>query len=119
MVNFTDKYLDILNNIEHGLKVIYEFNEELTDIKMVFALDNAIIAIKKEYGYARNEKVIEDLDTKNVIDHCVVLGKERIDETKQITLKDYVKCLEKVKKSVKLHSSDGRRGYYEFVRNYV
>ena len=119
MAQFTEKYLEILNNNELGLKEEYEFNEALSDNKLIFALENAIIAIKKEFGYARNEKIVVDDDTKTVIDHCVIIGKYRISKSNEINLKDYVKCLEQIKKSVKRHSQDGRRGYYDFVKNYV
>lgn len=119
MTNFTEKYLNILEKIELGLKAEYETNPNLTDVKLVFALENAIIAIKKEFGYARYDKIVEDNDTKAIIEHCVLVGKERINDTKDITLKNYVKCLERIIKSVNRYSQDGRRGYYEFVSNYL
>lgn len=37
MNSFTEDYLDVLENIEFGLKNEYEINEELNDVKLVFA----------------------------------------------------------------------------------
>ncbi|MBI9032143.1 hypothetical protein JEZ13_09115 [bacterium] len=119
MAEFIDRYLDVLQNIEFGLKEEYENNKNLNDVKLIFALENAIIAIKKEFGYARNDKIVEDNDTNGVIYHCVQVGLERINNIKDISLKDYVKCIERVKKSVMRHSQSGRRGYYDFIKNYV
>ena len=59
-----DEHLDVCQNIEVGLKEEYENNENLTDIKTIFALENAKIAIKQEFGFAKNEKVSIDDDTK-------------------------------------------------------
>lgn len=47
-----DEHLDVCQNIEVGLKEEYENNNKLTDIKTIFALENAKIAIKREFGFA-------------------------------------------------------------------
>lgn len=62
---------------------------------------------------------MEDKDTKGPIELYVSIGKERINETKDLTLKEYVKCIEQIIKSVKRHADHGRRGYYEFIKDYV
>ena len=92
---------------------------ELTDIKCIFALENAKIAIKKEFGYARNERVADMEEVQGIIGWCVALGLARIENIDDLTLKEYVARIEKIRKSVKRHSSSGRRGYYEFIRHYV
>ena len=89
-----DDHLDVCQNIEVGLKEEYENNNNLTDIKTIFALENAKIAIKQEFGFAINE--INDLN-----------------------LKEYVKRIDKIKRSVERHSEYGRRGYYEFIKDFV
>ena len=115
----TEEYLDVLQTIEVGLKEEYENNDNLTDIKTVFALENSKIAIKQEFGFAKNEKVSIDDDTKGIIDWCVSVGKERINKINDLNLKDYVKIIDKIKRSVERHSDYGRRGYYEFIKDYV
>ena len=114
----TDEYLDVLQNIEVGLKAEYEKNDNLTDIKTIFALDNAKIAIKQEFGFAKNENVSVDDDTKGIIDWCVSVGKERINKINDLNLKEYVKKIDKVKRFVERHSYFGRRGYYEFIKDF-
>lgn len=52
-----DEHLDVCQNIEAGLKQLYERHADLTDAICLFALENAKIAIRKHCGFARNEKV--------------------------------------------------------------
>lgn len=114
-----DKHIDVCQNIEFGLKEQYEKNPEWTDLQCMFALENAKIAIKKEYGYAQNERVTTREDAQGVIQWCVSVGKERIGKVNDLTLKEYIDRLEKVRKSVNRHSKYGRRAYYEFIKDYV
>jgi len=114
-----DKHIDVCQIIEVGLRKQYELHPELTDIKCIFALENAKIAIKKEFGYARNERVADMEEVPGIIRWCVALGLERIEKIDALTLKEYVARIEKIRKSVKMHSRNGRRGYYEFIRHYV
>jgi len=114
-----DKHIDVCQNIEVGLRKQYELNPKLTDTKCIFALDSAKVAIKKEFGYAKNEKVKVLDGTQGIIDWCVSVGMSRIEKVNDLSLKEYIARIEKIKKSVKLHSEHGRRGYYEFIKNYV
>ena len=114
-----DQHLDVLQNIEFGLKREYESNDRLTDVKTIYGLDNVRIAVKQMFGYAKNEKAIIDKDTEGIIGLCLTVAKERIVDLKDCTLKEYLDCIEKIKRSVKRHSDYGRRGYYEFIKDYV
>jgi len=114
-----DEHLDVCQSIEVGLCEQYELHPELTDKQCVFALENAKIAIKKEFGYAKTEQVTTMEQAQGIINWCVKIGLERINNVNSLTLKEYTKRLEKVCKSVKRHSKFGVRAYYEFVRNYV
>ena len=115
-----DKHLDVCQNIEAGLRVQYELHPELTDKKCIFALNSAKVAIKKEFGYAKNEEVIVLDYTQGIIDWCVDTGLERIEKVNNLTLKEYIARIEKIRKSVELHSSlGGPREYYEFIKRYV
>jgi hypothetical protein len=57
--------------------------------------------------------------TESVVDWGVEVGRQRVGEQSDLTLKEYIARLEKIKRSVKRHSAAGPRGYYEFVRDYV
>jgi outer membrane receptor for monomeric catechols len=54
-----------------------------------------------------------------IISWCVAIGLERIGNVNNLTLKEYVARIEKIRKSVKRHSNYGRRGYYDFIKHYV
>ncbi len=114
-----DKYLDVCQNIEVGLKTQYEINPDLTDSICVFALENAKVAIKKKFGFAKNEKVTDMETAQGVIEWCVAIGLEKIGKVNDLTLKEYLAQLEKIRKSVVKHSKSGTRGYFQFIRKYV
>lgn len=114
-----DKHLDVLQNIEAGLKQEYERHPDLTDSLCVLALDNAKIAVKQQFGYARNESVTHHPLAQGIIDWCVFIGKERIGKINDLTLAEYLKAIDKVKRSVVRHSTEGRRAYYEFIRRFI
>jgi len=114
-----DVHLDVCQNIEVGLKAEYELHPELTDSLCMFGLENAIIAVKQEFGYAKNERVTNNPVVDGIIGWCVNVGMIRIGKVNDLTLKEYVARLQKIKKSVALHSSFGIRGYYEFIKEFV
>ena len=114
-----DKHLDVCQNIEAGLKHLYDVDPRLTDTMCVFALENAKIAVKQRFGFAANEHVTNRADLRGVIDWCVQIGEERIGKVDDLTLKEYVGLIEKIRRSVVLHSEDGRRGYYEFIKSFL
>ncbi len=114
-----DEHLDVCQNIEVGLKQQYQQQADLTDTLCVFALDAAKTAIKQRFGYAKNEKVTEHPLAQGVIAWCVSVGEERIGKVNNLTLKDYLTQIDKIKRSVNRHSKDGQRAYYEFIKNYV
>lgn len=114
-----DDHIDVCQNIEFGLKQAYKNDSSLTDPLCINGLENAKIAIKQQFGYAKNESVTSSEELQGIIDWCVSLGLERIDKVNDLTLKDYVQRIDKIKKSVKRHSEFGRRGYYNFIKEYI
>jgi hypothetical protein len=114
-----DKHIDVLQNIEIGIKLEYERNPRLTDSTCILALDSAKTAIKQRFGFAQNESVIKAEDAQGIIAWCVEVGLDRIGKASDLTLKEYVACLEKIKRSVDRHAGAGRRSYYEFIKDYV
>lgn len=114
-----EKYMDLSQTIESGLKQEYDKNSSLTNTYCIYGLDNAKLAIKKEFGYAKNQKVTNMPKVQGIINWCIEVGLARIDKINDLTLKEYVDVLETIKRSVKRHSHDGDRGYYEFIRDFV
>ena len=109
--------LSILQDIETALKGIYEGNLELTDTLCVLSLENARIAFKQKLGFSKNEQVTDSPYAQEIIESCVKIGLTLVESG--VDSKEYLRCLEKVKNSVKRHSEYGPRGYYEFVKKYV
>ncbi|MBT8362149.1 MAG: hypothetical protein HKP41_20585 [Desulfobacterales bacterium] len=114
-----DRHLDVLREIEICLRAEYELHPDLLDNICVFGLENAKIAIKKKYGFAKNETVTDMPKVQGIIKACEEIGLARIDKVDDLSLKEYIKRIEKIKKSVKRHSQFGSRGYYDFIKNYV
>jgi hypothetical protein len=120
MMSLPDKkQLALLKIIETELKTVYENDPKLTDSLCELALDNAKIAVKQQFGYALNETIRQTPASEGVIVLMTLLGKRIVEENPDITLKDFLNTLEKVKRSVARHSAEGKRAYYEFIRNYV
>lgn len=114
-----DPHLDVCQNIEAGLKEAYECHADLTDTMCMFALENAKTAVKKKFGFAKNESVTTHPQAREIIDWCVSVAEQRIGKVNNLTLREYLARVDKVKRSVKLHSDFGTRGYYEFIRDFV
>jgi hypothetical protein len=113
-----DKHLDVCQNIEFGLKREYERNPHLTDSLCILALENAKVAAKQQFGYAKNEPVSSTNEIQGVIQWCVAIALERVGKVNDLTLKEFLARLEKIKRSVELHSGAGSRSYFEFIRKY-
>lgn len=92
---------------------------ELTDALCAIGLDNAIIALKQASGFAKNESVRQHPAFDGIVENVVALGLANIGTLEEITLKDYIAVIKKIKKSVILHSEWGPRGYYDFIQDYV
>ncbi len=112
-----DPHLHILQDIEGGLVDIYDADPTLTDASVVFALEIGKVAIKQVHGYAKSQKSTGEPHHQPVIDHIVATGKQRIGTA--LSLDDYVKCVDKVKRSVERHRSHGLRGYHDFIQQFL
>lgn len=114
-----DPFLDICQNIEVGLRGEYDTLPDLTDALCIFGLENSAIAVKQQFGYAKNERVSNHPLIGGIVECCVTVAVQRISERNDLTLKEYLARIEKVRRSVKTHSTYGTRGYYEFIRQFV
>jgi hypothetical protein len=78
MASDFDKPIDICLRIEIGLKNQYQTNPLLNDSACIIALDNARIAVKHHFGYAKNERFVATALMTGVIDWCVAVADEQI-----------------------------------------
>ena len=114
-----DKHLDVCNEIEVGLIRRYRMHPRLTDMLCMLALDNAKIATKQACGFAKNESFRRTEETAGIIDDCVALGVARIGKVNDLTLKEYLARIDKIRRSVaRHHALDGTRGYYNFIQRF-
>jgi hypothetical protein len=119
-MNFNDdKFLDVCQNIEAGLKVEYERNQSLTDDRCAFALDQAKIAVKHKFGFGKNESCRVDPDQQGIVDWCVEVAANRVDVSNGPTVKEFLARMDKVARSVRRHASDGHRSYFKFIREFL
>ncbi len=114
-----DPHLRILQQIEIALAQEFQANDHLLDLKVAFALGAAIIAFKKTQGYAKNESVSGDHDIQGIISACIRIAKEHVKPTGPLLASDFIKCIEKVQRSVERHANHGPRAYFNFVRRYL
>ncbi len=114
-----DPHLDVCENIEAALMQCYRRDAKLTDLLCEFALDNAKIAIKQHFGFAQNERVSQSDSVAPIVAFCTQIGVMRIGKINDLTLKEFVARIDKVKASVRRHSRDGARGYFEFVSPFL
>ncbi len=114
-----DPHIDLLQDIENGLKAEYERHPNLTDTLCIFALENAKVAVKQAFGYGRNERVARNALTAGIVDGCVQIARARVDRVDALTLREFNARVDRIIRSVRRHSRDGPRAYYEFIRHYV
>ena len=114
-----DAHLDVCQDIETGIKLVYDVDPGMTDAICMFALDQAKIAIKQQFGYAVNERVTRTPGAQALLAWFMTVGLGRIGKVNDLSLKDYVARLEKIRRSVARHAGAGERSYYEFIRQYL
>ena len=114
-----DDHLDVCQDIEAGIKLVYDEDPAMTDAICMLALEQGKIGIKQQFGFAVNERVTKTPEAQALIAWFVMIGLKRIGKVNDLTLKDYVARLEKIRKSVAHHTGVNRRSYNEFVRKYL
>ena len=119
MISDDDKYIDICQDIEIGLKNAYESNASLTDDRCAYALDRAKIAVKQRFGFAIKESCNVAPDLQVILDSCVEVAVAHVNKPNGPDLREFLALIEKVRRSVRRHSQDGNRAYYNFVRQFL
>ena len=66
-----------------------------------------------------NESIAVGPELQGIVDWCVQVAGDRVNDATGPTLKEFLTRMDKVGRSVKRHSSDGRRAYYLFVRDFL
>ena len=115
----SDRELFYCQAIETGLSAQYHLHPELTDGLCVLGLDNAIVALKQKFGFAKNEVVLSRPSIDGIVEYVCSVGLDNIGNQEELTLKDFIAVINKIKKSVIRHSAFGPRAYFNFVKDYV
>lgn len=136
-LKFEEKYQDVLQNMEFAITTIYREHPELTDFYVMQALDSLIRLYDAEAkGRSAPKSRLEPLE-QDIYDSVKAMcewrmGREDIvdkddnsvslfsseDEAK--TLDEILACLKRIRKSVTLwNKAHGRRGYLNFVKQFV
>ena len=111
-----DAHLDVCQNIEFSLTREYEQNPRRTDSLCILALDSAKIAAKQQFGFAQNKSFSCAPEIQGIIERCVAITGERVGTVNDLTLKELVARLDKIKHAVERHSGSGSRGYDVFIK---
>jgi hypothetical protein len=126
-MKFEEEYQDVLQNIESCIISVYRENSGMTDHTVIRSLESVIehyIAEKRE----RPPRHFSLSDTESEIFQRVVsvcewrLGRspDTMLEAELISLDEIIKCLKRVLKSAQFwNKQGGRRGYWEFVSQYI
>lgn len=134
MPNFEEEYMDVLQNIEFAIVVVYRRNRELTDYDVEKVLNELI----KSYQAERRQRAVEKpaMSTsvaqiyESVHGMCEWrLGRESIEGEnldtkigvpKPITVEEIISCLKRISKSVrKWNKRAGTRGYLQYVDQFI
>ena len=131
---FEKRYQYVLLNIESSLLPVYDDHPKMTDHAAIYAIETVIKALNAEAQgrtavlpqFQPHEKAAYD----SVSAICYWLmgqGKMTDENGRELTLKDAPKtleeiiaCLKRIHKSIQFWlKSGGRRGYYEYVSQYL
>ena len=134
-IPFEEQYQDVLQNIEFAIVSAYrERPEEISD----WSVESALDALTRAYGAEHTGRTLrparlseaEQLIYDRVRSMCewrlghqqlqAEEGSAILQEMEPKTLDEIVTCLKRVRTSVKRwHKSGGRRGYLDFVSQYI
>lgn len=132
--SFEDQYLGVLQNIEFGLVTAYQDHPNLVDTGTMYALDILIKSYSEELRgrtaaapqFNPDEQAAYD-GVRQVCEWRLgrapmtdVKGRKLDADIKAISVEEIISCLKRIRKSVdRWYRENGRRGYYEFIKQYV
>jgi|RhiMetdeSRZDD1v2_1073273.scaffolds.fasta_scaffold321191_3 hypothetical protein len=128
--NIEEEYTDVLQNIEFGIVQIYRADTSLIDVDALDAVDALIRHyVAEENGRQASEhrltgKPVRVFDSVKAMCEWRLgrqkLGAEGGDELmRPITVPELVRCLRRIQKSIRKWNQFGRKGYLEFVNQYI
>lgn len=133
-LEFEDKYLDVLQNIEFGILNVYRQHPNLTDWDALDAIE-ALIRVYTAETRGRSRPDIRLSDLSQPVFHSVHtmcewrLGREQptandnqaLDiEMKPKAVHEIIACLKRIRKSIqRWNKVGGRQGYLDFVSQFV
>lgn len=135
MAKVEEEFMDVLQNIEFALVTVYNDDEEMTD----FEAETAINSLIRLYTAEQRKRDAPALDLSGPAEVAFErvkamcdwrLGREKlqsegenkelVDFMEPIALNDLIACLKRVRRSIqKWNRNYGRRGYYDFVSQFV
>ena len=134
MAEFVEEYMDVLQNLEFALVGVYNNNPNLTDTGTMYAVETLIKAYTGELRgrevalpqFKPEEQEAYDA-TKAMCEWRLgrsspveAKGKKVEAGEEPLTLEEIIACLKRILKSIETwYKRGGRRGYYEFVRQFI
>ncbi|MCI0392637.1 MAG: hypothetical protein MOB07_28215 [Acidobacteria bacterium] len=133
MSELVEEYMDVLQNIEFALVGVYDKNPTLTDTGTMYAVETLI---KVYTGESRGREVAlpqfkpEEQEAYDAVKRMCEwrLGKssmedekgKKVEDVEPLTVEEINACLKRILKSINTwYKRGGRRGYYEFVRQFI
>jgi hypothetical protein len=129
-----EEYIDVLQNIEFALNGAYDRNPNLADTGTMYAVETLI---KVYSGELRGREVAlpqfkpEERDAYDAAKAMcdLRLGRTSMEDNEgkkvevggePLTLEEIIACLKRILKSINTwYKRGGRRGYYEFTRQFI
>ncbi|MBU0561594.1 MAG: hypothetical protein KJ799_09060 [Bacteroidetes bacterium] len=130
-MTFEEKYLDVLQNIEFPIQVVYKQHPDLTDYDALSAIESLIEFYIAEQRKREARKFNMSVKTLQVYDEVkeicdIRLGREKLDSAlnvsipKPLSVQEILECLKKIKNSIKKWTKrNGRQGYLNLVKGYM
>lgn len=131
---FEEQYQDVLQNIEFGLVQAYREHANLYDTGTMYALDTLIKVFNGERQGREVALPQFKPEEQAAYDHAKAMCEMRLGRgsltdqqgqeiqlgTGPVTVEEIIACLKRIRKSVEgWYKRGGRRGYYEFIRQFV
>jgi len=131
MVPVDDRYLDVLQNLEFAVVEVYRSDPDLVDSDVERALSALAMALNAKRLGRPVDPVAAKLNgrTMRVFEALLFVCEWRMGEEfsaefgpppRMHTVGDLLACVQRVRKSVRWWTREGgKRGYLEFVKQYV
>ena len=130
-MSFEENYADVLQNIEFAIVSVYRRNNALLDYDVAAALEALIRSYRGEQSGRPTTPPRLDDRPQEVFDAAKELCEfrlgrgqgdfsEPVDKMKPVTVAEIIDCLKRIEKSVhRWTKQSGRRGYLDFVSQYI